>query len=168
MTTYCCCPWVTTRYIFSYPFLLYSTPGLKTQNNLSRNDVSIGNKNELVIVHSRTTKSRNCGKSQWACSKKCNITVIFQQFLRWILTCFFKLFCSRNCDPPLFCEIMGKRVQEWMRHKIFLLSARTAVWSMPVVLTETENENDSANQNYVAKMTLQKWHCKNDAANMML
>ena len=34
----------------------------------------------------------------------------------------------------------------------FLLSAR---WSMPVVLTETENENDSANQ---------KLHCKNDAA----
>ena len=39
----------------------------------------------------------------------------------------------------------------------YLLSARTAMWSMPVVLTETENENDSANQNYVAKMTLQKW-----------
>ena len=37
-----------------------------------------------------------------------------------------------------------------------LLSARTAMWSMPVVLTETENENDSVNQNYVAKMTLQK------------
>ena len=34
-----------------------------------------------------------------------------------------------------------------------LLSARTAVWSAPVVLTETENENDSANQNDVAKMT---------------
>ena len=32
-----------------------------------------------------------------------------------------------------------------------LLSARTAVWSMPVVLTETENESDSANQNDVAK-----------------
>ena len=29
------------------------------------------------------------------------------------------------------------------------------MWSMPVVLTETENENDSVNQNYVAKMTLQ-------------
>ena len=27
--------------------------------------------------------------------------------------------------------------------------------SMPVVLTKMENENDSANQNYVAKMTLQ-------------
>ena len=39
---------------------------------------------------------------------------------------------------------------------ILLLSARTAMWSMPVVLTETENENDSTNQNYVAKMTLQK------------
>ena len=36
-----------------------------------------------------------------------------------------------------------------------LLSARTAVWSMPVVLTETENENDSANQNDAAKMMLQ-------------
>ena len=30
------------------------------------------------------------------------------------------------------------------------------MWSMPVVLTETENENDSANQNDVAKMMLQK------------
>ena len=30
---------------------------------------------------------------------------------------------------------------------------RTAI---PVVLTETENETDSANQNDVAKMTLQK------------
>ena len=30
------------------------------------------------------------------------------------------------------------------------------MWSMPVVLTETENENDSANQNYVVEMTLQK------------
>ena len=35
------------------------------------------------------------------------------------------------------------------------------MWSMPVDLTETENENDSANQNDVAKtdvakMTLQK------------
>ena len=38
-----------------------------------------------------------------------------------------------------------------------LLSARTAMWSMPVVLTETENENDSANQNDIAKITLQKW-----------
>ena len=30
------------------------------------------------------------------------------------------------------------------------------MWSMPVVLTKTENENDSANQNDVAKVTLQK------------
>ena len=37
-----------------------------------------------------------------------------------------------------------------------LLFARTAMWSMPVVLTEWENENDSVNQNDVAKMTLQK------------
>ena len=37
----------------------------------------------------------------------------------------------------------------------FLLSARTALWSVPVVLTVTENENDSANQNDVAIMTLQ-------------
>ena len=29
------------------------------------------------------------------------------------------------------------------------------MWSIPVVLTETENENDSVNQNYIAKMTLQ-------------
>ena len=30
------------------------------------------------------------------------------------------------------------------------------MWSMPVVLTETENDNDSVNQNYFAKMTLPK------------
>ena len=29
---------------------------------------------------------------------------------------------------------------------ILLLSARTAMWSMPVDLTEWENENDSQNQ----------------------
>ena len=29
------------------------------------------------------------------------------------------------------------------------------MWSMPMVLTEMENENDSVNQNYVAKMILQ-------------
>ena len=29
------------------------------------------------------------------------------------------------------------------------------MWSMPVVLTETENKNDSVNQNDVAKMMLQ-------------
>ena len=29
------------------------------------------------------------------------------------------------------------------------------MWSMPVVLTDTENENDSVNQNDVAKMTSQ-------------
>ena len=30
------------------------------------------------------------------------------------------------------------------------------MWSTPVDLTEAENENNSANQNDVAKMTLQK------------
>ena len=30
------------------------------------------------------------------------------------------------------------------------------MWSMPVDLTETENENDSANQNDIEKLTLQK------------
>ena len=30
------------------------------------------------------------------------------------------------------------------------------MWFMPVVLTETEYESDFANQNYVAKMALQK------------
>ena len=30
------------------------------------------------------------------------------------------------------------------------------MWSMPVILTETENENGSANQNYAAKVMLQK------------
>ena len=39
---------------------------------------------------------------------------------------------------------------------ILLLSAKTAMWSMPVDLTETENEKDSVNQNYDAEMTLQK------------
>ena len=39
---------------------------------------------------------------------------------------------------------------------------------MPVDLTETENENDSANQNDVAKMTLWKWRCKIDPAKMTL
>ena len=29
------------------------------------------------------------------------------------------------------------------------------MWSIPVVLTETENENDSANQNDAVKMTLE-------------
>ena len=30
------------------------------------------------------------------------------------------------------------------------------MWSIPVVLTEMENENDSANQNYVAKNDVTK------------
>ena len=38
------------------------------------------------------------------------------------------------------------------------------MWSMPVVLTEWENENDSANQNDAAKMTLQKLRCQTDVA----
>ena len=38
------------------------------------------------------------------------------------------------------------------------------MWSIPVDLTETENDNDSTNQNDVAKMTLQKWCCNNDIA----
>ena len=38
--------------------------------------------------------------------------------------------------------------------RTLLLSARTAMWSMPVVLTKTENEND------IAKMMVQKWCCK--------
>ena len=40
------------------------------------------------------------------------------------------------------------------------------MWSMPVVLTETENENDSANQNYVAEITLQK--CHHDVADSVV
>ena len=35
------------------------------------------------------------------------------------------------------------------------------MWSMPVDLTETENENDSVNQNDAAKMTLE-----NDVATL--
>ena len=53
-------------------------------------------------------------------------------------------------------EALGKHKKEANFEKHLLLSATTAMWSMPVVLTETENENDSANQNYVAKMMLQK------------
>ena len=30
------------------------------------------------------------------------------------------------------------------------------MWSMPMFLTEMENENDSVNQNDITKMTLQK------------
>ena len=40
------------------------------------------------------------------------------------------------------------------------------LWFMPVVLIETENENDSANQNDVAKIMLQKRRCKNGIAKM--
>ena len=46
--------------------------------------------------------------------------------------------------------------------QFLLLSARTAMWSMPVVLTETENENDSANQNDVAKMMCHDVILQND------
>ena len=42
------------------------------------------------------------------------------------------------------------------RYFLLLLSARATKWSIPVILTEMENENDSANQNDIAKMTLQK------------
>ena len=40
---------------------------------------------------------------------------------------------------------ISERVLQVGYSGVFLLSARTAMWSMPVVLTETENENDSAN-----------------------
>ena len=38
------------------------------------------------------------------------------------------------------------------------------MWSVPVVLTETENENDSANQNDVAKNDAAKMTLQNDVA----
>ena len=41
-----------------------------------------------------------------------------------------------------------------------LLSARTAMWSMPVVLTEWENENDSQNQWESLRMTSWRPFCK--------
>ena len=44
-------------------------------------------------------------------------------------------------------------LKERLLFVVSLLSARTAMWSMPVVLTETENEKDSVNQNDIAKMT---------------
>ena len=51
----------------------------------------------------------------------------------------------------IFCTHITFFVFEF---QLSLLPLRTAMWSMPVVLTETENENDSANQNDIAKMTL--------------
>ena len=39
--------------------------------------------------------------------------------------------------------VLSARTAMWSMPVV--LSARTAMWSMPVVLTETENENDSAN-----------------------
>ena len=70
--------------------------------------------------------------------------------------------CGLNCRTRE--ESANNVPAQCFMTKPLLLSARTAMWSMPVVLTETENENDSANQNYVAKMTLQKWHCKKKRA----
>ena len=55
----------------------------------------------------------------------------------------------------VFFGSLPRRVNSEETKWELLLSARTAMWSMPMVLTETENENDSANQNDVAKMTSQ-------------
>ena len=78
-------------------------------------------------------------------------TMDFGRKLRIFCFCFF--FGLNQCllslnplKPWVLCETKDH----------LLLSARTAMWSMPVVWTEMENENDSANQNYVAKKTLQK------------
>ena len=38
-------------------------------------------------------------------------------------------------------------------NEIIIAVCKDSYVVLPVVLTETENENDSANQNYVAKMT---------------
>ena len=54
--------------------------------------------------------------------------------------------------------VLSARTAMWSMSVV--LSARTAMWSMPVVLTKMENENDSANQNDIAKMTPQKSRCK--------
>ena len=56
---------------------------------------------------------------------------------------------------------------------LLIVVARTAMWSMPVVLTETENENffyesNLCWKNDVAKMTLQKWRCNKGRALSML
>ena len=54
-----------------------------------------------------------------------------------------------NCMLSPF-RIYTPHLRGFLTHKaslpVWLLSARTAMWSMPVVLTETENEN------YIAKM----------------
>ena len=58
----------------------------------------------------------------------------------------------RFCDTPYKMKKSIITVNAQNRvHAWYLLSARTAMWSMPVDLTETENENDSANQNGFAK-----------------
>ena len=64
---------------------------------------------------------------------------------------------SRVCSQTLLIFYLGSpHIRTLSKPGVhLLLSARTAMWSVPVVLTETENENDSVNQNYVAKMTLQ-------------
>ena len=69
------------------------------------------------------------------------------QFLTLLVAWF-----GQNGHPTIRCY-------EFISKCVLLLFARTAMWSMPVVLTETENENDSANQ-----ISLQKRHCKNDVA----
>ena len=44
--------------------------------------------------------------------------------------------------------LLSSSVDIHTRTPFLLLSARTAMWSMPVVWTETENENDSANRDH--------------------
>ena len=71
--------------------------------------------------------------------------------------CLVKFVCENERIGTLkghaTCEIhprMGNAISQKGCFNSLLLSARTAMWSMPVVLTESENKNDSV------KMTLQK------------
>ena len=76
--------------------------------------------------------------------------------VRMFVLCVFYVHVLCVCNVLYFmCVFFDKSINPTNK-KNSLLSAMTAMWSMPVVLTETENENDSANQNYVAKMMLQK------------
>ena len=108
-----------------------------------------------------TILSRFCKKSLYCSfdSSKISFLIRVTETLHWhsnwhpIHLIPFKTFHS---------SLWSKSNEYWGYLQCSLLpSARTTMWSMPVVLIKTENENDSANQNDVAKMMLQKRRCKN-------
>ena len=118
-----------------------------------------------TITHVKTLLSGHIGwQSQFKTPKVEPITsciLIFSNPLRVLsreIVYLVKVFRSRISVKYYFA--FGLISSQFPKIMPYFLSARTVMWSVPVVLTKTENENDSANQNYVAKMTLQKWRCK--------